>query len=130
MKKTFSTRFWAVLLAAALILCSALALYFARHTGGRAVARITVDGQVYREIDLSAVTGEYEFDVRTPEGINRVSVRPGGICVCSADCPDQVCVRQGWLDGGLTPIVCLPHRLVIELVSGGSPDAFDAVSGG
>ena len=34
-----------------------------------------------------------------------------------------------WLEGGATPIVCLPHRLVITLVSGGSEDALDAVSG-
>ena len=55
--------------------------------------------------------------------------RPGGIRVSFADCPDQICVDQGWLSGGRIPIVCLPHRLVIELVEGGDDEAFDAVSG-
>ena len=35
-----------------------------------------------------------------------------------ADCPDQVCVRQGWVQDRTVPIVCLPHRLVIEIVGG------------
>ena len=51
----------------------------------------------------------------------------GRIRVSQADCPDQVCVDQGWIADGTVPIVCLPHKLVIEIVGGGS--AFDAAAG-
>ncbi len=129
MKRTFSNRFWAALLAAAFLLCAGAALLLWRTPGARTVARITVDGRVVREIDLTAVTAEASFTVQTPGGVNTVTVRPGGICVSEADCPDHVCVKQGWLEGGAVPIVCLPHRLVISLVSGGDGDAPDAVSG-
>ena len=124
-----TNRVWAALLAAAFALCAAAALLIWRAPGTRTVARISVDGQIVREIDLTAVTGEMSFTVEALGGTNTVTVRPGGICVSEADCPDQVCVRQGWLEGGAVPIVCLPHRLVISLVSGGSGDAVDAVSG-
>ncbi|MBO4298464.1 MAG: NusG domain II-containing protein [Clostridia bacterium] len=124
-----SNRFWVVILAAAFALCAGAALLVWRAPGERTLARITVDGEVVREIDLSAVTGEASFVIETDRGSNTVAVRPGGIRVAEADCPDHVCVKQGWLEGGAVPIVCLPHRLVITLVSGGDDGALDAVSG-
>ena len=129
MKRTLPTRFWVILLSTLFVACAGCAVYFSHGQSGRTIARITVDGQVLREIDLAAVTEEISFTVETPGGTNTVLVCPGGICVSAADCPDQVCVRQGWLEGGQIPIVCLPHRLVISLESGGSELAFDAVSG-
>ena len=129
MKARFSNRFWIILLGAAFVACAALSLRLFRPDSGRAVARVEVDGEVVREIDLSAVAGAYRFEVETPGGVNVVEVRPGGIRVADADCPDQVCVKRGWLEGGRLPVVCLPHRLVISLVSGGDDDALDAVAG-
>ncbi|MBQ8509428.1 MAG: NusG domain II-containing protein [Clostridia bacterium] len=40
----------------------------------------------------------------------------GRIRVSAADYPDQVCVHQGWQSTGAMPIVCLPNKLVIQLV--------------
>ena len=127
--KSYGNRFWIIVLAAAFALCAGTAALVWRAPGRRTLARITVNGETVREIDLSAVTGEASFVIETEAGVNTVAVRPGGIRVLDADCPDQVCVHQGWLEGGAVPIVCLPHRLVISLVSGGSADALDAVSG-
>ena len=36
----------------------------------------------------------------------------------SADCPDQVCVHQGWISDSTVPIVCLPHQVIIEVTGG------------
>ena len=130
MKQKYSNRFWIALLAAAFALCALAAWWVMRPAaGGRALAQIRVDGEIVREIDLSAVAEGFSFDIETPYGVNTVEVRPGGIRVSGADCPDRVCVQKGWLEGGLTPIVCLPHRLVISLAEGGEGAAFDAVAG-
>ena len=129
MRYTRSNRFWILLLGAIFVACAAAALMLRRAPSARTLARIRVDGQVVREIDLTAVTGEQSFPIDTPWGQNTVSVRPGGIRVSDADCPDRVCVNQGWLTGGRVPIVCLPHRLVIEFAEGGDENALDAVSG-
>ena len=123
------TKVWAGMLAAVFALCLAAAVLIWRAPGARRIARVSVDGAVVREIDLTAVTSEERFVVETAGGSNTVTVRPGGICVSEADCPDQVCVKRGWLEGGAAPIVCLPHRRVITLLYGGSEDALDAVSG-
>ena len=128
MKRKRSNRFWMLLLGAAFIACAAAALLLHRAPAARTLARVRVDGQVVREIDLAAVAAEQAFTVDTPWGQNTVSVRPGGIRVSDADCPDRVCVNQGWLTGGRVPIVCLPHRLVIELAEGGNNNTQDTVA--
>lgn len=115
---------------AALACLALLALPGCRAGTPGTVARVEVDGEVVRRIDLRAVAAAGEtFEIITPWGTNTVELRPGGIRVLDADCPDRICVNQGWLQGGFLPIVCLPHRLVISLESGGSADAPDAVTG-
>lgn len=84
-------------------------------TGSR-VARISLDGELYEEIDLNAVALPYDIRIETELGYNIVHVEHGAISVTEADCPDQVCVRQGKISGSLIPIACLPHRLIIEIV--------------
>ncbi len=44
-----------------------------------------------------------------------MEVSEGKIRVCEADCPDQVCVMQGWLEDDIIPIACLPSGLVIQM---------------
>ena len=39
------------------------------------------------------------------------------IRMVEADCGDQVCVRRGWASKNGETIVCLPHKLVIEIVA-------------
>ena len=120
-----------LVIGAALAFALSLAAALALRTGARpgAVARVTLDGEVLYEIDLSAVEGETSFTVESAHGFNVIAVDRGRIRVSDADCPDRVCVNRGWLTGGYMPVVCLPHRLVIELVSGGDAEAPDAVSG-
>lgn len=91
------------------------------------VARISRDGVVLEEIALNQVTERYTLVLEDDSGSNTILVEPGRICVVEADCPDQICVEQGFISDGTVPIVCLPHRLVIEIVGGG--DDFDAAAG-
>ena len=80
-------------------------------------ARIYRDGTLYQTIDLTTVTEPYTITVSAPEGgFNTIQVRPGAIGICDADCPDRLCVKMGYADSSLLPIICLPHSLVIEVV--------------
>ena len=82
------------------------------------VVQVIQDGTVLREIDLSKVKEPYSFTVEAPDGgSNRIEVEPGRIRVADADCPDKICISQGWLSDQTVPIVCLPHRLIIKLRS-------------
>lgn len=119
------TRTWIAMLAAAALLLAARSYLSLSKKPAGTVARVARDGVILREIDLSAVTEPYSFTVDAPGGgYNTVTVEPGRVCVSDADCPDRVCVRQGWLGERAAPVVCLPHRLTITLAdAGGSADA-------
>ena len=104
-----------ILLLAALFAAALLGAFALKHAGGARLACVYLDGELIRTLDLAAVTGEYQFTVECAAGYNVLAVRPGGICVREADCHDNTCVKQGWLEGGITPIVCLPHGLVIRI---------------
>lgn len=120
-----SNKFWTVLLLV-LVIVSAAWLVLRGSTGAQ--ARIYSGGELVETIDLVHLTESRSFTVTGPNGgENTITAENGRICVSGADCPDQVCVHQGWIENGTVPIVCLPNGLVIEI--SGAQSAVDGVSG-
>ena len=111
---------WGLLFA--VIVIGGVLLYLSLGRGEGTVAVVSVDGEVLERIDLSKVRKPYDMDISTEYGHNTVHVEKGAISVSEADCPDKVCMYQGRLTGSGIPIICMPHRLVIE-IEGGDIDA-------
>lgn len=111
-------KIWIIVFAAVAVLCCGV---FAVRTlsGGGTVAVISIDGEEYDRIDLSRVRESYDIEIETRWGRNTVHVEPGAISITEADCPDHVCVQRGAISGGGIPIICMPHRLIIEIEGGG-----------
>ena len=119
LKKTLSNRFWLILLGV-IVAGSALAawLLLSRVPTG-SIAAIYLDGELVERIDLAAVTESYTRTSTGKSGITDVvEVARGKIRVKEADCPDQVCVRQGWISDSTVPVVCLPNQVIVEIVGG------------
>ena len=80
------TRTWIILIAVAAAMLALLSLRLLMNRREGAVVEVVQDGVVLREIDLSAVAGEYSFKVEWPGGgSNTVRVQPGRVCVSEAD---------------------------------------------
>ncbi len=125
-----STKFWIILIAVIGILCVAAALFFRFWKTDSSIADVYQNGELIRSIDLSQVTESYTFTVEGPAGVNTIQVEPGRIRVEQADCPDQICVNQGWISDSLVPIVCLPNGLVIQIEASGKTESeYDSVAG-
>ena len=87
-------------LAALILVCAGSVAYLLLAPGqtDHPVATITLDGEVLDEIDLTEVQSAYSFTVTGKDGLtNTVLVEPGRIRVERADCPDQICVHQGYI---------------------------------
>lgn len=123
-----STKILLGLIVLSILLTLGIQLYV-RHTAtDRHVAKILAEGEVVMEIDLSQVTAPYSFTLEWSDGhYSTFGVEPGRICILDANCPDRLCVRQGWMSDGTVPITCLPFRVVIELTKGGG--LVDAATG-
>ena len=113
MKKTLKND---IILICALLLLALAAwgvLRLTRARGGEAI--VTVDGELAAPVPLSV-------DATLPFGtgrgfLNVVEVSQGRVRVSEADCPDRLCVRQGWISYDGESIVCLPHKLVVTVRS-------------
>lgn len=109
-------RLWITALILILIGCILFILLGGRKAETDKVC-IMQDGKCLYEIDLSAVDEPYRIELHGDTGgFNLVCVEKNRICISQADCPDRICVNQGWLEGELTPIVCLPNQVVIMYV--------------
>ena len=64
----------------------------------------------------------------TQGGENVLEICDGEARMLEADCPDQLCVKQKVISRKGESIICLPHRLVIE-VTEGEENTVDAVVG-
>ena len=78
-------------------------------------AIIKVVRDVYKEISLSDLKEDDTFTVETPNGNNTISVKDKSISITNADCHDSLCVKQGSISKIGDTIVCLPHKLIIEI---------------
>lgn len=106
-----------------LLAASLLAILLPRSRGGGFTADIYQNGELIASLPLDRVREPYTFTV-TGEGgcVNEIEVRPGSIGILSADCPDKLCVHQGFISDSRLPVTCLPNRLVILLRREAAPE--------
>ena len=90
-------------------------------TDKESIVRITVDGTVY---------GEYPLDKNAEISIGDTNVcviENGSVYMKSADCPDQICVKTKAIRTSASSIVCLPNKVVVEIVAPDGAKASDDV---
>lgn len=65
--------------------------------------------------------------VTTDLGTNVIEVKDGRVRAKEADCPNQDCVHQGWIGKPGQQIVCLPHKLTVDIVDEDARADYDVV---
>lgn len=113
-----------ILLAAALILCScilSLILFLQGNEPGNQVT-VTVDGTLY---GTYALDEEQDIEINTELGHNHIRIEDGNVFMLDADCPDGYCKKQGKIVAEKETIVCLPHKLIVEIQTTDDTDSKD-----
>lgn len=120
---------WAFVFLLIIVISAAVLVFHKTFSKPPKTAQILQNGEVIREIDLQSVTKPYELEfVSNDGGHNTVRVENGRIGVTESDCPDKICVRQGFISNGALPIICLPHKLSVVITD--DDNSIDAVAGG
>lgn len=79
-------------------------------------AVLRVDGTEIKTFPLVTETKAYTYLYEDDHGDkNVIEIDGERIRIKEADCDDQICVRRGWATNNGETIVCLPHKLVIEV---------------
>ncbi len=119
-------RWWApgdvVLVLAVGTLSVFLLLHGVIRAGGTGLkVRILADGAQVAELDLPQ--GKRSLSITGYQGLSHLEVDGDRVRMVDSACPDKLCVRRGWVSRPGESIVCLPNRVVIEVVSDGEgPD--------
>ena len=108
-----------LIVVAVIIIVIALCFFLRKDAeGGRAV--VTVDGEEYGQYPLSE---EQEIPiVIAGRETNLLIIKDGKADVTEADCPDQICVNQKAISKEHETIVCLPNKVVVEILGGETAD--------
>jgi hypothetical protein len=103
-------------------------LLLTHHSNGVPEAVLRVAGKEHKTFNLSEAQ---TYTYKDPDGdINVIEVKNGKIGITYANCPDQLCVRKGFISNVGDTIACLPHKLVIEVTSGQTRDSNQSNTGG
>lgn len=99
-----------------ILLTSLMILLLSRYVSSpRSVSNavVKVQGHIVRTVDLNKNTGPEPITVQGKLGPVIIEVENKKIRISEARCPDQICVKQGWIDSLAQSIICVPNELAI-----------------
>lgn len=75
--------------------------------------QIEVDGKLYKTYPL--LNHEETIKIKTKLGENLIEIKEGKVHILDADCPDKVCIKDGYISEPGQILVCLPNKVVVEV---------------
>ncbi|MER2058023.1 MAG: NusG domain II-containing protein [Niallia sp.] len=86
--------------------------------GNKVIAIITQDGQIIREVELTGHMENEQFMIKGKgKQYNLIEVENEQIRIKEDNSPDQIGVKMGWKGIPGQTIICLPHKVLIEIVA-------------
>lgn len=86
------------------------------NTDRAAQVVVTVDGERYGSYSLKQ---EQVIRIETEYGYNELTIKDGQASVTASDCKNQVCVRSMAISQNGQSIICLPHKLIVQITGAG-----------
>jgi hypothetical protein len=122
MKTGFRKKDWILVI---IVLCVAGIAYLSHQwmdQSGASKIAIKVDGEIQGTYSLAE-----DQVVEINQGSNVLEIQDGEASMIEADCPDQLCVHQRAISKKNESIICLPHKIVVE-VTEGEDSEYDAIA--
>jgi hypothetical protein len=84
---------------------------------------IKVEGEIVKNLTLQEDAPLQRFTIKGKRGQAIVETKGQKVRMLEAPCPDQICVKQGWIESSRQTIVCVPNEVVIYIDEEASVDA-------
>lgn len=114
-----------ILVAVIALIAAAGLLFFGLNKEVGAFAAVNINGEqtaiypLYENTEVTITTGENN------ENINVLTILDGKAYVSEANCPDGICAETRAAQYVGETIVCLPHKVVIEIVAENTDSEID-----
>lgn len=118
-----------IILAAVILVIAVAGLLFVKFTktqGNTVIVKI--DGVKTAEYSLAE---DIRYEIKTGknnENINVLVIKNGKAYITEADCPDGICKDYRPISYVGETIVCLPHKVVVEITGNNTDISLDAVA--
>ena len=89
---------------------SVMFVFLSSDIGNKVV--ISVDEKLIGEYSLNS---DLTKEIKSEYGDNTVTILNGECFVVDADCRDRICINRGKISKIGESIVCLPHKLIVEI---------------
>ena len=103
-----------ILLILFFLVIALVALIFMRFHGKSGVeVRVSVNN---REYGVYSLDKNQKITIGEDDWENILEIKNGSANMIKADCPDKVCVNHASISKKGETIVCLPHKVVVEVI--------------
>lgn len=126
MKRKLINKKEIVIIVLVLLACCGVFLYYGTRRNDR-IAKITVNSDLYKEINLSTNKDEYVIDVLSNGKTAHIKVSGDKIGFINYECPDGICQNSGMMSSPLQTAVCLPLRVSVTIEE--SSSKLDVIAG-
>ena len=114
-----------ILVFSLLLLVSLAFLGFSLFSKEGTSVKVTIDGKLFGTYHLDTDTSIDIITGNEQENLNRLIIKDGKAYVELATCPDGICSAHKPISKVGTSIICLPHKVVIEVTAPKNENAPD-----
>lgn len=118
-----------IILVAVILLIAAAGLLVANFTRQEgSIVVVKIDGEETERYSLDEDRTVEIITGKSNEFSNTLVIEDGKAYISQADCPDKICKEHRAISYTGETIVCLPHKIVIEITAENSSPDLDAVA--
>lgn len=115
-----------ILIAAVIVLAGLLLFFLYGLNNAGSYVQIEVDGSIIETLPLDT---DITREITTSNGgTNTLVIKDGCAKMTAANCPDGICKNHMKIKRNGESIICLPHKVVVTIVSENEQDEVDAVA--
>lgn len=86
------------------------------HKYANKYVEIYVKSKLYQKILIKDNSFKKTIVIKTDLGRNVIQINNGGVRMLEADCPNKICVKDGFKYKAGQSIICLPNKLDVEII--------------
>lgn len=116
-EEDFMKRYKKDIIVVLLLLVVALGLYMVLNIINSKDARYV---KIYKEdalMKIYPINADGQYEIKTENDFNQIIIEKGSVYMKDANCPDELCVKQGIISKTGESIICLPHKIVVKIAS-------------